>query len=312
MSPTPYAFFQGEYVPLSEAKVSIMTHALHYGTGVFEGIRGNWNSEKQATYIFRLREHFDRLLKGCRLLMLDIPYSVDELCDIAVDLVERCGYTQDIYIRPLAYKSEEMVANLKLQDLASDYCLIVVPFGSYLGADVLRCCTSSWRRVDDSMIPARFKISGIYVNSILAKTEATLSGFDEAIILNYDGHVCEGSGENIFLVVDGQIYTPPIEDNVLPGITRDTVIQVAQNELGLEVSERHIDRSQIYVADECFLTGTAANLTPVVEVDYRKIGDGTEGPISARLRELYFEIVVGKNPKYLQWCTAASPRAVSV
>lgn len=312
MSPTPYAFFQGEYVPLSEAKVSIMTHALHYGTGVFEGIRGNWNSEKQATYIFRLREHFDRLLKGCRLLMLDIPYSVDELCDIAVDLVERCGYTQDIYIRPLAYKSEEMVANLKLQDLASDYCLIVVPFGSYLGADVLRCCTSSWRRVDDSMIPARFKISGIYVNSILAKTEATLSGFDEAIILNYDGHVCEGSGENIFLVVDGQIYTPPIEDNVLPGITRDTVIQVAQSELGLEVSERHIDRSQIYVADECFLTGTAANLTPVVEVDYRKIGDGTEGPISARLRELYFEIVVGKNPKYLQWCTAASPRAVSV
>ena len=312
MSPTPYAFFQGGYVPLSEAKVSIMTHALHYGTGVFEGIRGNWNSEKQAIYIFRLREHFERLLGGCRLLMLDIPYSVDELCDIAVELVERCGYTQDIYIRPLAYKSQEMVANLKLQDLASDYCLIVVPFGSYLGADVLRCCTSSWRRVDDSMIPARFKISGIYVNSILAKTEATLSGFDEAIILNYDGHVCEGSGENIFLVADGQIYTPPIEDNVLPGITRDTVIQVAKSELGLDVVERHIDRSEIYVADECFLTGTAAHLTAVVEVDYRKIGDGTEGPITAKLRELYFEIVVGNNPKYLHWCTSATPRAVSV
>ena len=238
MSPMSYAFFQGEYVPLSEAKVSVTTHALHYGTGVFEGIRGNWNQENGAIHIFRLREHYERLLRGCRLLMLDIPYSLEDLCNITVELVERCGFSEDLYIRPLAYKSAEKVANLKLQELESDFCLMALPFGSYLGTDILRCCTSSWRRVDDPMIPARFKISGIYVNSILAKTEATLAGFDEAIILNHDGHVCEGSGENLFLVSDGKIYTPPIEDNVLPGITRDTVMQLAQSELGLEVLEK--------------------------------------------------------------------------
>ena len=312
MSPMSYAFFRGEYVPLSEAKVSITTHALHYGTGVFEGIRGNWNQENGAIYIFRLREHYQRLLQGCRLLMLDIPYSLEDLCNITVELVERCGFSEDLYIRPLAYKSAEMVANLKLQDLENDFCLMTVPFGSYLGTDILRCCTSSWRRVDDPMIPSRFKISGIYVNSILAKTEATLAGFDEAIILNHDGHVCEGSGENIFLVSDGKIYTPPIEDNVLPGITRDTVMQLAQSELGLDVLEKHIDRSQIYISDECFLTGTAAHVTPVVEVDNRKINDGTVGPISAKLQKLYFDIVAGRNPKYLHWCTVATPRMVSV
>ena len=307
MSPTAYAFFQGGYVPLSEAKVGIMTHALHYGTGIFEGIRGNWNPEKEVTYIFRLREHYERLLRGCRLLMIDIPYSLEDLCNITVELIERCGYTEDLYIRPLAYKSAERVANLKLQDLDNDFCLIAVPFGSYLGTDILRCCTSSWRRVDDPMIPARFKISGIYVNSILAKTEATLAGFDEAIILNQDGHVCEGSGENIFLAIDGKLYTPPLEDNVLPGITRDTVMQLAQSELGIEVAERTIDRSEIYMADECFLTGTAAHLTPVVEVDNRKIRDGSVGPISSKLQKMYFDIVVGRDPKYIHWCTVASP-----
>ena len=198
------AFFRGNYVPLKDANVNIMTHALHYGTGVFEGIRGNWNAENGVVNIFRLREHYERLLRGCRLLMLDIPYTADQLCDITVELVELNGHRQDIYIRPLAYKSAELVANLKLQDLESDFTLITIPFGNYLGSDTLRCCTSSWRRVDDPMIPARLKICGIYVNSILAKTEATLAGFDEAIILNHDGHVCEGSGENLFLIVDGK------------------------------------------------------------------------------------------------------------
>ena len=305
------AFFQGGYVPLKDARVNVMTHALHYGTGVFEGIRGNWNEEEKTVFIFRLREHYARLLRGCRLLMLDIPYTVDELCNITVELVERNGHQQDIYIRPLAYKSAEMVANLKLQDLASDFTLITIPFGNYLGADALRCCTSSWRRVDDPMIPARLKISGIYVNSILAKTEATMAGFDEAIILNQDGHVCEGSGENLFVVDNGRLITPVLEDNVLPGITRDTVVQLAQSELGLEVVERSIDRSELYLADEVFLTGTAAHLTPVVQLDNRDIADGKTGPISAQLQKMYFQIVVGRNPKYLHWCTAASPRLVT-
>ena len=307
-----YAFFKGEMVPLVDAKVNVMTHALHYGTGVFEGIRGNWNEEQGVVNIFRLREHYERLLQGCRLLMLDIPYTVDQLCDITVELVERNRHQQDIYIRPLAYKSAEMVANLKLQDLASDFTLITVPFGNYLGSDTLRCCTSSWRRVDDPMIPARLKICGIYVNSILAKTEATLAGYDEAIILNHDGHVCEGSGENLFLVSGGKLHTPSLEDNVLPGITRDTVIQLAQSELGLEVVERTIDRSELYLADEVFLTGTAAHLTPVIELDHRPIADGSSGPISTRLQEMYFAIVVGRNPKYIHWCTSASPRPVPV
>ncbi|MFB3118996.1 MAG: branched-chain amino acid transaminase [Stenotrophomonas maltophilia] len=306
------AFFRGDYVPLKDANVNIMTHALHYGTGVFEGIRGNWNDEQGVVNIFRLREHYQRLLRGCRLLMLDIPYTADQLCDITVELVELNGHRQDIYIRPLAYKSAELVANLKLQDLESDFTLITIPFGNYLGSDTLRCCTSSWRRVDDPMIPARLKICGIYVNSILAKTEATLAGFDEAIILNHDGHVCEGSGENLFLIVDGKIITPALEDNVLPGITRDTVIQLAQSELGLEVVERSVDRSELYLADEVLLTGTAAHITPVVELDHRPIADGKTGPISAQLQKMYFDIVVGRNPKYLHWCTPASPRPVAV
>ena len=162
------------------------------------------------------------------------------------------------------------------------------------------------------MIPARLKISGIYVNSILAKTEATLAGFDEAIILNHDGHVCEGSGENIFMVVDGRLVTSALEDNVLPGITRDTVIQLAQSELGLELEERSIDRSELYLADEVFLTGTAAHLTPVVQLDNRNIADGKAGPISSKLQKMYFDIVVGGNDKYRHWCTPASPRLVTV
>ena len=303
-------FFRGQYVPVREANVNVMTHALHYGTGVFEGIRGNWNAEQGAINIFRMREHYERLLDGCKILMLDIPYSADDLCDITVELVERNRHNTDIYIRPLAYKSEELVANLKLQELASDFTLITVPFGNYLGSDRLRCCTSSWRRVDDPMIPARIKACGIYVNSILAKTEATLSGFDEAILLNHDGHVSEGSGENIFMVKNGRLYTPALEDNVLGGITRDTVMQLAKTELEIDVDMRTIDRSELYLADEVFLTGTAAHLTPVVELDSRPIGDGQPGPISKEIQRMYFDIVVGNNAKYRHWCTRVTPRLV--
>ena len=306
-----HAFFKGQVVPISEAKVSVMTHALHYGTGVFEGIRGNWNEEKGAVFIFRLRDHYDRLLRGCRILMLGIPYTAEQLCDITVDLVERNEHREDIYIRPLAYKSAEKVANLKLQDLESDFTLITVPFGNYLGTDVLRCCTSSWRRTDDTMIPTRIKSSGNYVNSILAKTEATLAGFDEAIILNQNGKVCEGSGENVFAVTGGKLITPRLEDSSLPGITRETILQLAQSELGMEIEERGIDRSELYLCDEIFLTGTAAHLTPVVELDSRPIADGKPGPVAMRLQKMYFDIVFGRNPKFLHWCTAAVPRLVT-
>ena len=301
--PQALAFFRGKIVPLSEAKVSVTTHALHYGTAVFEGIRGNWNEEQGKMFVFRMREHYERLLQGCRIMLLDIPYDVDDLCRITVELLQACGYKEDLYIRPLAYKSEERVANLKLQELASDFTLIAVPFGNYIDSEgAIRCCTSSWRRIDDTVIPPRVKIPGHYVNSILAKTEATLGGFDEAIMLTQDGNVSEGSGENLFMVQNGILYTPLVAHNNLAGITRDSAMTLAKQELGLETVEREIRRSELYLADEVFLTGTAAHITPVGELDNRPIGDGGVGPITKSLSDFYVEIIRGNNPKYLDWC----------
>jgi len=302
------AYHKGSFMPLEEAKVGIMTHALHYGTAVFEGIRGNWNSDHEKVYIFRLREHMERLLQGCSILRMTLPLSVDDLCNLTIQMVEKCGYTEDLYIRPVAYKSAEKVANLKLPELEDDFFVLAIPFGKYIDSDgAIRCCTSSWRRTDDTMIPPRVKLAGIYINSILAKSDAVLSGFDEAILLNQDGHVSEGAGENIFLVSNGNLHTPSLEENVLPGITRDTVITLAREDLGLNVIERKIDKSEIYVADECLLTGTAAHITPVIEVDHRKIADGNIGPITESLQSSYFDIIRGKNKKYIDWCTSAIP-----
>ena len=298
-----YAFFHNEIVPLSEAKIGVMTHALHYGTALFEGIRGKWNSEQQQIYIFRLKEHYERMLNGCRVLKIDLPYSIDELCRITVELVERCGFLEDIYIRPLAYKSSEALG-VRLHDLDSDFLVFAIPWGRYLDVDKARCAVSSWRRPDDNVIPPQAKITGIYVNNALAKTEAIENNFDEAIMLSPDGHVSEGSGENIFLVIDGKLVTPASYNNILMGITRNTVIKLAKNELGIETIERPIDRSELYIAEECFLTGTAAHITPIAEIDYRKIGNGEIGEITARLQEIYSDVLRGNNPKYLNWCTA--------
>ncbi len=308
----PVAFHKGKFMPLEQASVGIMTHALHYGTAVFEGIRGNWNAEDERTYIFRIREHFERLLAGCKIMRIRLPYSAQELCDITVQMVEKCGYTQDIYIRPIAYKSEERVAILNLDPLASSFTVLAVPFGAYMDLEAAaRCCTSSWRRMEDTMIPPYLKISGLYVNSILAKTEAVLAGFDEAILLNQHGYVSEGTGENLFMYRGGRLITPPVEDNALPGITRNTVTDIARNEFGLEVVERHIPRSELYLADEVFLTGTAAHLTPVGSVDNHNIGNGDMGPVTRQLQTLYFDIVRGKVPKYLHWCTPVTTKLVS-
>ncbi len=301
------AYFKGKVVPIEDANVNVMTHALHYGTAVFEGIRGNWNPSAEKLFIFRIREHYERLLQGCQMLMLGIPYSADELCDITIDLVKQCGYKQDLYIRPLAYKSEELVANLKLQEVSSDFTLIMVPFGEYLETDgALKCCTSSWRRVDDTNVPPRLKISGTYVNGILAKTEATLAGFDEAIMLTQDGFVSEGSGENLFMINDGVIITPPVSDNNLTGITRDSAMEIAKRELGIEVIEARIRRSELYFADEVFLTGTAAHIQAVGTLDNRKIGSGESGPITNKINEIYQMAIRGQNPDYMDWCTAVN------
>jgi branched-chain amino acid aminotransferase len=305
------AFHKGEFMPLEQASIGIMTHALHYGTSIFEGIRGNWNEEDEKLYLFRLEEHYERLLAGCKIMRINLPYSVSELCNITTDMVQRSGYRQDIYVRPIAYKSEERVATLFLGHLEDGFSVFAIPFGAYLDLEAAaRCCTSSWRRTQDSVIPPSIKIGGLYVNSILARTEAITNGFDEAILLNDRGQVSEGSGENLFLLKNGKLSTPSISDSVLPGITRNTIVELAQNELGIEVVERSITRSELYLADEIFLTGTAAHLTAVGSIDNIDVGNGTMGPATRQLQDMYFDVVRGKNPKYLHWCTPATPKLV--
>jgi len=297
-----YAYFHKQFVPLSEAKIGVMTHCLHYGTAVFEGIRGNWNSQKKQIYLFRLKEHYQRLFDGCQLLQINLPYTMDELCQITMEVVTRCGFQEDIYVRPLAYKSSESLG-VRLHDLDNDFLVFAIPWGPYLDIDKARCVVSSWRRPDDNVIPPQAKITGLYINNALAKTEAISNGFDEAIMLTSDGYVSEGSGENIFLVIDGKLVTPASYSSILTGITRNTVIELAQNELGIETAERQIDRSELYSAEECFFTGTAAHITPIGEIDHRQIGSGEPGEITKRLQQIYFEVIKGNNPKYLDWCT---------
>jgi len=302
-----YAYFHKQFVPLSQAKIGVMTHALHYGTAIFEGIRGNWNSEQRQIYLFRLREHYERLRNGCHILKIDLPYTIDELCQITVELVEMCRFEEDVYVRPLAYKSAERLG-VRLHDVEDDFLAFVIPWGPYLDVDKAKCGISSWRRPDYNVIPPQAKVTGLYANNALAKSEAIENGFDEAIMLTPDGYVSEGSGENIFLVIDGKLVTPASYNNILIGITRDTVIKLAQKELGIETIERQIDRSELYTAEECFLTGTAAHITPVAEIDHRKIGNGEIGEITKRLQQLYSEVIRGNNPKYLDWCTPVYKR----
>ena len=300
------AFFNGQKVSLKDAKVGIMTHALHYGTAVFEGIRGNWNESKEKMIIFRLKEHYDRLLRGANILKMNLDYTSQEMCDITVDLVKSNGYKEDVYIRPLAYKSQELVANLKLHELEDDLSIIVIPFGAYIdNTKPIKCQTSSWRRPEDTMMPTGVKLAGLYTTSILAKTEAVSAGYDEAILLNNDGTVSEGSGENLFMVQNGEIITPTETDNCLLGITRNTIIQIAKNELNIEIKERRIHRSELYLADEIFLTGTAAHVTSVGSLDNRTIGNGKVGQITKTLQDIYFSIVSGKieDKKYKSWLT---------
>jgi branched-chain amino acid aminotransferase len=299
--PTPTAFLRGEFVPMEDAKIGVMTHSFNYGTAVFEGIRGNWNAEHKQLYLFKVRAHFERLRMSAKIMRMGLRYTDDELVEITNELARRNGYNEDIYIRPMVYKSTEAVG-VRMHDLDDDFLLFVTPFGSYLDSDSgVRCMTSSWRRIDDTMIPARAKVSGLYVNNAMAKTEAQLNGFDEAIMLNSDGHVSEGSGENIVMIRNGKLISPPETDNILEGLTLDTAFEVAQNELGLEVERRSIDRSELYIADELFMTGTAAHVTPVTEVDRVPIGNGQAGPISSQIQKTYFEMITGQLPQYSDW-----------
>ena len=306
-----YAFLNNEIVSLADAKISILTHAFHYGTGCFEGIRGNWNPEEEQLYVFRPLEHFQRLISSAKVLRIGVRFSPEQLCELTDQLIEKSGIKDDQYIRPVAYKSSQVVANLKAHELDDDFMMFIVPLGNYLDPNKgVHCSTSSWRRIDDMSLPPRAKITGGYVNSVLAKTEAVESGFDEAIMLNADGHVSEGTGENIFIVSGGKLVTPAPSDNILLGITRDTLIHLAKQELGMETVERTIDRTELYQADECFLTGTAAHLTPVNKIDHRLVGSGEIGPTTSALGALYFDVIRGRAKRYISWCRPAYPAAV--
>jgi branched-chain amino acid aminotransferase len=298
-----YAYFKGKIVPIDEAKISIMTHAFNYGTGAFEGIRAYWNDNEKRLFVFRMPEHYDRMHKSASILKITIPHTTEELCDITCELLRKEGYTEDTYIRPVAYKASEGIG-VKLHGLEDGFCIFAVPFGRYIDKEEgARTAVSSWRRIDDNAAPARAKVTGIYINSALSKTEVMERGFDEAIVLNHDGHVSEGSAENIFLVRDGTLITPAPSDNILEGITRRTVMQIAIEDLGIDTVERQIDRSELYVADEVFFCGTGVQVAAVIEVDGRPVGTGKIGPITEKIRDFYFDIVKGKVDKYKAWCT---------
>jgi branched-chain amino acid aminotransferase len=280
-----------------------MTHAFNYGTGAFEGIRAYWNKEKEQLYVFRMPEHYDRFHQSCGILKINLPHSTKELGDITCELLRKEGYNEDAYIRPVAYKASEGIG-VRLHDLEDGFCLFALPFGKYIEKEEgARTAVSSWRRVDDNAAPARAKITGIYVNSALAKTEVVERGFDEAIVLTQDGHVSEGSAENIFLVRDGKLVTPAPFENILEGITRRTIMELAKDELGVDTVERRIDRSELYIAQEVFFCGTGVQVAAVVEIDGRPVGDGKIGPITDKLRQLYFDVARGSVEKYIDWCT---------
>lgn len=303
-NPNTIVYFNNEYVPLRDARVSIMTHALHYGTGIFEGIRGYWDDAQQELFLMRPLEHFDRWKKNCGILHLDVPKSAGALCDITLGLIPRNSFRCNIYVRPLAYKSAERIG--VYTDDTDSFAILAIPFGDYLPSEKgLHAGVTSWRRVEDNAIPSRGKICGAYVNSVLASDEVRHNGFDEAIFLNESGHVAEGATSNIFMLRNGRLITPPVSENILEGITRDSIIELARQELNLDVVERPIDRSELYVCDELFFSGTAVEIGPIVRVDHRPVGNGLPGEVSLRLRRLYTDATRGRMPLYRKWLVPA-------
>lgn len=297
-----YAFFKGQIVPFEQATVSVMTHALNYGTGVFGGMRGYWNADEEQLFVFRPLDHFERFLQSAALLRMTFDYTPDDLLAALREVLQAENYRENCYIRPLAYKSSEVIG-VRLHDLECDITIFALPFGSYLKDDDegSHVCFSAWRRIDDNAIPARGKIAGAYANSALIKTDAMLAGYDEALVLNNDGHVSEASAANLFIVRKGTVITPPVSSNILEGIVRRSMMHFMREDLNLEVVEREIDRTEVYLADEIFLCGTGVQLTPVTRVEHRVVGDGRIGPITSQVRDIFFKVVTGRMEKYRGW-----------
>ena len=301
-SDAEWAHHGGEFVRLGDVRLSPATHALNYGTGVFEGIRAYWSESRGTLQVLKLREHYERFEKSCRILQIELPHTIDELCEITLEILRRNAPREDTYIRPLAYKSIESVGvNLRGP---SELSIFTVPMGNYVELTGLKTCVSSWRRTPDTSIPARGKLTGSYINTALAVDEAQRGGYDDAIFLTQDGHVSEASAANIFLVRKGQLITPPVTADILEGITRDCVMELAAKELDLPVVERDVDRTELYAADEVFLSGTGFQIAPVTEVDGRAVGTGSVGPIASQLQEFYFRAARGDWPEYEDWTVA--------
>jgi branched-chain amino acid aminotransferase len=296
-----WVYFDGEVVRYHDVRIGPMTHALHYGTGCFEGIRAYWNTPHEQLYLLQAGPHYDRLRRSASILRLDLPLSTDELVELTLDLLRRNEARTDTYIRPLVFISSEEIG-VRLHGLQQSLLIYTAPLGEYIALEGgIRCVTSSWRRISDASIPARAKVTGSYVNSALAKSEALEAGFDEAIMLSMDGHVSEGSAENLFMFKNGAFVTPPVTDDILEGVTRGLLMGLIRQELDVDVVERSIDRTELYACDELFLCGTGAQVSPVIEVDRRRVGSGRVGPHTTRLQQLYFAAVRGDDPKRRDW-----------
>ncbi len=299
---TEYVYLNGEYVDIAKASIPVRTHAFLYGTAVFEGIRAYWNEEEKQLYVFRAKEHYERLQRSAKIMYMESPHTVEEYCKITVDLMKKNNYKEDAYMRPTLYKSAQKVGP-GLFDNPDSFMIISNKMGDYIDTSKgLSVCVSSWRRNSDNAIPPRAKVAGGYANAALIKTDAHNAGFDDAVVLDEQGKVTEGSAMNLFVVQNGKLVTTMKTDDILVGVTRNTIIELAKDVLGLEVEERAIDRTELYISDEAFYCGTGAQVSPIVKIDNRKLGDGTVGPIAKDLQKLYFDVVKGKVPKYKKWC----------
>lgn len=293
-----WVFHNGDFVPAGEIRLGPSLQALQYGTGVFEGIR-SYTSGSGSAHLYRARDHFARMIGSARVLRIAIHHSAAELVGIAAELLRRNGHTGDAYLRPLAYKAAlepGVPFGVRLQGVSSALTMVSLPMSSYVSKDGISCGISSWRRIPDSSLPARAKITGAYANNALATDEATAAGYDDAIFLNQAGHVAEASTSNVFLARAGQVITPAQDSDILEGITRDSVISLLRREKGIEVEQRTVLRSELCTADEIFLTGTGCEIVPVIALDGRPVGSGAAGPITRTVMDAYDRSVRGRDP----------------
>jgi branched-chain amino acid aminotransferase len=298
----PFAYFEGGIVPLAEARVSVATHALQYGTGAFGGIRGYRSADRRAVLLFRLHDHYRRFVQSAKLLRIELPFDVDGLCDLSVELTRRNGHLGEVYLRPFMYKAG-LDLTPGLAGIADGFTLFMLAIDGLPPLDHgLSVAVSSWQRVTDNAIPPRGKIAGSYVNASLIRDEAAEHGFDDAIVLNARGKAGEGSVSNLFMVREGTLITPPVSGDILEGINRRAVLELARD-LGIPVVEREIDRTELYVADELFLSGTRMQIAWIATVDRRQVGSGQRGPVTSRLAERFEAAVRGTTPEYAHWMT---------